>query len=152
MKRTPSLATLALTLTLLAPTAARAAFAPPVPPEGPAGARRMAAERVVPRSFNFSDLPRVAPGGERTPVTLRPEHEGQEPAEEVQRLKAFPPLLPTPSFAQFTLDTTAPGASGKGAFSPLAPTLANRFEGITQNGFIPSDHPLGGRPLTNLSC
>jgi hypothetical protein len=109
-------------------------------------------ERVVPRSFNFSDLPRVAPGGEHAPVTLRPEHEWEEAAAEVERLKAFPPLLPTTSFAQFTLDPTPAGGGGKGGFSALAPTVGNGFEGITQNGFIPSEPTVGGGPLNILSC
>ena len=100
MNRPNALALVALTLTLIAPPAAHAAFDPPVPPEGITGARKTAVDRIVPRSFNFSDLPQRAAGSESIPITLRREHEWQEAAEEVERLKANPPFLPATSFAQ----------------------------------------------------
>ena len=55
-----------------------------------------------------------------------------------------------PSFSHFTFDTTPAGGSGKGGFTTLAPTLGNGFEGITQNGFIPSEPTVGAGPLTRL--
>ena len=128
MKRYAAPACLAVTLALLAAAPARAAFDPPVPPEGPVGARRTAVDRVVPRSFNFSDLPPMAPGGESLPVQGRPEHEWKEAAEEVERLKANPPVLPASSFAKLTFDTTPAGGGAKGGFTPLAPTIGNGFE------------------------
>ena len=106
-----------LVLTLLAPPAARAAFDPPVPPEGVQGARRVATDRVVPVSFIFSDLPQRAPGSEQIPITPRPEHEWKELAEEVERLKANPPNLPATAFPQFTFDTTPAATGGKGGFT-----------------------------------
>ncbi len=147
MDRSASVASLALALTLLAAPAPAAPFDPPVPPEGPVGARKVAVERVAPRSFNFSDLPQRPPGSEQIPITLRPEHEWKEAAEEVERLKANPPNLPLSSFAQFTLDTTPPAGNGKGGFAPFAPSVGNGFEGITQGGFIPSEPTVGGGPL-----
>ena len=122
----------------------------PVPPEGPVGARHASAEGVKPRSFNFSDLPRRAPG-ENLPVTLRPEHEWRELAEIVDRLKANPPYLPVEKLSHFTLDTT-PASQGKGSLSPLQPTLGTGFEGITQAGFIPSEPTVGGGPLNIFTC
>jgi hypothetical protein len=135
--------TLAL-LTLAADVRAQALDAP-VPPEGPVGARRVATEGVKPRTFRFGDLPRQAPG-ENKPITLRPEHEWRELAEIVDKLKANPPNLPVSGFSKFTLDTT-PANPGKGSLSPLQPTPGNGFEGITQNGFIPSEPTVGGGPL-----
>ena len=147
MNRPVSLASLALALALFAAPVAAAPFDPPVPPEGPIGARKAAVDKVVPRSFNFSDLPQRAPGSENIPITLRREHEWKEAAEEVERLKANPPNLPVTSFSQFTFDTTPAAAGGKGGLTPFAPTLGTGFEGITQGGFIPSEPTLGGGPL-----
>ena len=154
MKRSAPLALLALTLALLTSAAALAAtFDPPVPPEGPQGARRMSTDRVTPRSFNFSDLPQRAPGSELIPITLRREHEWEAAQEEVDRLKANPPFLPATSYSQFTLDTTpAPPPGGKGSLSPLAPTLGTGFEGITQGGFIPGEPTVGAGPLNIFSA
>jgi len=139
MDRSACVASLALALTLFATPAPAAPFDPPIPPEGPVGARRVAVDRVMPRSFNFTDLPQRAPGSESIPITLRREHEWKEAAEEVERLKANPPILPATSFAKFTFDTTPPAANGKGGFTPFAPTIGTGFEGITQGGFIPSE-------------
>ena len=152
MNRPVSLAFLALALALSAAPAVAAPFDPPVPPEGPVGARRVSTDRIVPRSFNFTDLAPLAPGSENIPITLRREHEWQEAAEEVERLKANPPILPATSFAQFTYDTTPPAVNGKGGFTPLAPTIGNGFEGITQAGFIPSEPTVGGGPLNIFTC
>jgi len=152
MKRFAAPACLAFACVLLAAAPARAAFDPPVPPEGPAGARKVAVDRVVPRSFRFSDLPRVAPGGENLPIQLRPEHEWEEAAQEVERLKANPPNLPATAFSQFTFDTTPAGANPKGGFTPMAPTVGNGFEGITQNGFIPGEPTVGAGPLNIFSA
>src|SRR5690349_1493456 len=49
MTRLAAPACLALTVALLAAAPARAAFDPPVPPDGPVGARKVAVDRVVPR-------------------------------------------------------------------------------------------------------
>ena len=152
MIRPAPFAALTLALTLLASPPARAAFDPPVPPAGPAGARHVSVEPVVPRSFSFSDLPQRAPGSENIPITLRREHEWEEAQQEVERLKANPPFLPASSFSQFTLDTTAPPADGKGSLSPLAPTLGVGFEGISQGGYIPSEPTVGGGPLNIFSA
>jgi hypothetical protein len=153
MLRRPALAAFVLTVALLTPTVGRAgieALDAPVPPEGPVGARRVATNAIPPRSFRFSDLPRRAPG-ENLPIKLRPEHEWRELEELVEKLKQNPPNLTPSSFAQFTLDTTPP-AQGKGSLSPLAPTLGNGFEGITQAGFIPGEPTVGAGPLNILSC
>jgi hypothetical protein len=152
MLRRPALVALALSLALILPAAARAgieALDAPVPPEGPVGARSAATEPVAPRKFKFSDLPRRAPG-ENLPITLRREHEWKELAEMVEKMKANPPGLPVSEFAHFTLDTTPAG--GKGSLSPLAPTLGNGFEGITQAGFIPGEPTVGAGPLNIFSA
>src|SRR5215510_3376952 len=148
MLRRPALPALALALALLVPTAARSgieALDAPVPPEGPVGARRVATEAITPRKFRFSDLPQRAPG-EGIPIKLRPEHEWRELAEMVEAMKRNPPNLPVSEFAKFTLDTT-PSVGGKGSLSPLAPTLGNGFEGITQAGFIPGEPTVAAGPL-----
>ena len=154
MKRSAPLALLALTFSLLTALPALAApFDPPVPPENPEMVRKIATERVVPRSFNFSDLPQRAPGSEQIPITLRREHEWEAAQEEIDRIKLNPPFLPATSFAQFTLDTTPPPADGgKGSLSPLAPTLGTGFEGITQGGFIPGEPTVGAGPLNIFSA
>jgi hypothetical protein len=152
MDRSATVASLALALALFAAPAPAAPFDPPVPPEGPTGARKVAVDRVVPRSFNFSDLPQRPPGSEDIPITLRREHEWKEAAEEVERLKANPPNLPASAFAKFTLDSTPAAVNGKGGFSPLAPTLGTGFEGIMQGGFIPSEPTVGGGPLNIFSA
>src|SRR5439155_13395764 len=89
---------------------------------------------------------------EQIPITLRREHEWKEAAEEVERLKANPPILPATSFSQFTFDTTPAAAGGKGGLTPFAPTLGTGFEGITQGGFIPSEPTAGGGPLNIFTC
>jgi len=152
MNRPASLAASLLALTLFATSGHAAPFDPPVTPAGPRGAVRPAVDRVVPRSFNFSDLPRRAPGSEDMPITLRREHEWQEAQEEVERLKANPPVLSLAGLTQLTLDTTPAPVGGKGGFSPLAPTIGNGFEGITQAGFIPSEPTVGGGPLNIFSA
>jgi len=152
MTRRPASVALALFLALITPAGARAgieALDAPVPPETMVGARHIGTEAVRPRSFNFGDLPRRAPS-ENLPITLRREHEWRELAEIVERMKASPPYLPVSEFAQFTLDTTPPG--GNSSLSPLAPTLGNGFEGITQGGYIPSEPTVGGGPLNIFSC
>ncbi len=154
MKRSAPLALLALTLSVFASSLAFAApFDPPVPPESHEMVRKIATERIVPRSFNFSDLAERAPGSENIPITLRREHEWEAAQEEIDRLKANPPFLPATSYAQFTLDTTPPpAAGGKGSLSPLAPTLGTGFEGITQGGFIPGEPTVGAGPLNIFSA
>ena len=153
MRRRLAFAGLVATLSLLTlAVAARAgieALDAPVPPEGPVGARRVATNAVAPRSFEFRNLPRRAPS-ENLPITLRPEHEWRELAEMVEKLKANPPNLPVSAFSRFTLDSTPP--QGKGSLSPLAPTLGNGFEGITQAGFIPGEPTVGAGPLNIFTC
>ena len=153
MRRRLAFAGLVATLSLLtlaaAATAGIEALDAPVPPQSPVGARHVATNAVAPRSFNFRDLPHRAPG-ENLPITLRPEHEWRELAEMVEKLKANPPNLPVSEFSRFTLDSTPP--QGKGSLSPLAPTLGNGFEGITQAGFIPSEPTVGAGPLNIFSA
>ncbi len=134
-------------------------FAPPVAaqsdlpsaPEDVATARQVSSERVSPRSFNFRDLPARAPS-EHLPIQKRPPRDWLAYDEEIARLKANPPFLPITSFAKFTLDTTPAPATGKGSFDPLAPTLGNGFEGITQGGFIPSEPTVAGGPLNMFTA
>ena len=142
------LALLALALSTL--SLATAAFAqtidPSVPPETITGPRALAGDKVKPTVFRFSDLPQ-APNLENAPIIPRPEHEWLQSAAEVKALKANPPVLPIESMSQFTLDTTPAAVSGKGSLSPLAPTVGNGFEGITQGGYIPGEPTIGAGPL-----
>ena len=140
------LAAFALSLLSLSTPARAQNYAPPVPPEGIEGARRVSTERIAPRLFRFSDLPQ-AQNLENAPITLRREHEWAEATIEVKRLKANPPFLPATSFAQFTEDTTPAAANSKGGFSAFAPTITTGFEGITQGGFIPGEPTIGAGPL-----
>ncbi len=123
---------------------------PPVaaqsPPDAAVAARLVSTERVTPRSFNFRDLP-ARPPSEHLPIQKRPPRDWKVYDEEIARLKANPPLIPVTSFAQFTLDPTPAPSAGKGSLEPLAPTLGNGFEGITQGGFIPSEPTVAGGPL-----
>ncbi len=148
MKKSPLLILAAFALTFLAQTSPAHAqnYAPPVPPEGELGARRVATDKVTPRVFRFADLPQ-SQVAESAPITLRREHEWAEAALEVKKLKANPPFLPATSFAQFTEDKTPTPALAKGGFSPLAPTLGTGFEGITQGGFIPGEPTIAAGPL-----
>src|SRR5213596_1467746 len=96
MTRPAAFAALALSFALFAPlppalapvgiahAAGIEALDPPVPPESPRLARKVATRPVTPRSFNFGDLPRRPPS-ENLPITLRREHEWKELAEIVEK-------------------------------------------------------------------
>src|SRR5512134_1090712 len=152
MTRPARLAASLLLLSLLAPAPAGAEIPEQaVPYAGAQGERRAAARPVAPETFRFEDLPRRAPS-EDLPIQRRPNRKWLAYEEEIQRLKASPPPLPAESFPQVTLDTTPAPSDGKGSFSPLAPTLGNGFEGITQGGFIPSEPTVAGGPLNVFSA
>ncbi len=141
-----TLATLTLALLSLVTPALAQTYDPTLPPEGITGARSASTDRIKPVVFRFSDLPQ-APNLENAPIIPRREHEWLENAAEIKRLKTNPPFLPATSFAQFTEDKTPAAVSGKGGFSPLAPTLGTGFEGITQGGYIPGEPTIGAGPL-----
>lgn len=113
--------------------------------------RKVATEPVIPRSFQFRDLPPRAPS-EHLPVQDREREEWESYEERIKELKAHPPVIPVSAFRQFTLDTTPAGSGGKGALDPFAPTLGTGFEGITQGGFIPSEPTVAGGPLNIFSA
>jgi len=148
MTRPAPLASLLLCLALLLPAAAPAQQAP----ETPIAPVLRSGMRIAPRSFEFRDLAPVPPGGENLPIQKRPNRKWVEYEELIKGLKANPPILPVESFAQFTLDTTPASGQSKGELSPLAPTLGNGFEGITQQGFIPGEPTVGAGPLNIFSA
>src|SRR5262249_31464340 len=106
---------------------------------------------VMPRSFTFSDLPRVEPG-DAAPIAAQPRPLPPEFAAAIQRLKAHPPGLTPASFAQLTLDTTPAPAGGKAGLAPFAPIAGTGFEGIFQGGFIPASPTVGAGPSNVSSC
>jgi hypothetical protein len=148
MTRPAPLASLLLALSLFVPNPAPAQQASS---GGEAVARvERSAGPVRARSFQFRDLAPVPPGGEDLPIQRRPQRKWIGYQQEIKALKDNPPVLPVEGFAQFTLDTTP--AQGKGSLAPLAPTLGNGFEGITQQGFIPGEPTVAAGPLNIFSA
>jgi len=147
MTRPATLAAPLLLLPLLLPLPARAEMPEQaVPFAGPQGERRVSAQPVTPDVFRFADLPARGPS-EHLPIQRRPNRKWLAYEEELQRLKTERPSLPAESFPHVTEDPTPAPAAGKGSLSPLAPTLGNGFEGITQGGFIPSEPTAAAGPL-----
>lgn len=147
MTRPALLAARLLLMSLVSPLAARAEMPDQaVPFAGPQGERRVAAQPVAPQAFRFGDLPAREPS-EHLPIQARPPRKWLAYQDEIKRLKAEPPHLPAESFPQVTVDPTPAPGSAKDTFSPLAPTLGNGFEGITQGGFIPSEPTAAAGPL-----
>jgi len=150
MNRPAPLASLLLTFALLVPAPVPAQQPPPE--DARVSSVVKAASPVVPRSFEFRDLAPVLPGGENLPIQKRPNRKWVAYEEQIKALKANPPVLPVESFAQFTLDRTPSPAQSKGDLSPMAPTLGNGFEGITQQGFIPGEPTTAAGPLNIFSA
>lgn len=113
------------------------AHAAAVSPEGQAP---QAGATVVPRTIDFSSLPRLTVPY-TGPLIERPEAIFEEAEEELERLKQNPAVILPSQLSQFTLDASSGGAQ------VLAPVVGTGFEGITPHGFIPSEPTVAAGPL-----
>jgi hypothetical protein len=136
MTRPAPLASLLLSFALLLPASAPAQQAPAS--ETPVAPVLRSGSRIAPRSFEFRSLPPVAPGGEQIPVVDR--EKGREWEEYDQKIEAegSPADLPVESFARFRSRPT-PASASRGRVLAARAHAGNGFEGITQQGFIPSE-------------
>lgn len=140
--RPPRLFALAATLLLCFALAAEAA---PIADPG-AGIAGVRGGTVAPRVVTLESLahrtaPYTGPMLERGRKTHFPELDA-----ELARLKQNPlPLTPV-ELGNLTLDPNA------GGFTPLAPTIGNGFEGITQGPYIPSEPTCAAGPLNIFSA
>ena len=114
---------------------------------------RAIGEPITPRSFEFRSLPGRTDESLLRTAKRKPEARNREAQERLEALKANPQGLTPDRLGVLTLDRTS-GISGfyaKADLEPLAPTVNNGFDGITQGPYIPSEPTVGAGPLNIFS-
>lgn len=109
---------------------------------------------VAPRSFEFRSLPGRSGDALGRITKRKPEGINREAEARIDALKRNPQGLTPDRLGKVTLDRTTgvTGFSAQQSFAPLAPSINNGFDGISQGPYIPSEPTVAAGPLNIFSA